>query len=265
MPRSGNPFFPAMNLMLVPFGLFGLIVGTLVLASGDGGEIWWVFALLAASGLLMLGGAASNLVRWWKWQRQETIAAAAMAAAARGHSADPAAPLPAPVIAHWTYEPAEWSAYAEREVAHRGGEAFWLFVGVMLLGTVVLWQGSGDWGTSFAVSLALGAMIGGGKWLYARSAHQQNVATPRVEVVITPTAVLINGRYEVLQDHHFRFRGARVLEDERPPVLELSVEWPTRSGPTGDTVRIPIPAGREAEAREIARELVEGYAVLNAG
>jgi hypothetical protein len=263
MPRSGNPFFPVVNLMLVPFGLFALIVGVAVLASGEGGEIAWLYGLFVLSGLSMLGGAASNLVRWWRWHRQEEAAARMMAAAARAHSTDPAAPLPAPVMAHWTYEPGDWSAYASREVAHRSAEAFWLFVGFVVLGTLMLARRtSGDW-TAFGVALLLGAVVGGGRWLIARSAHEQNVATPRGEVVITPTAVLMNGRYQVIQDHHFRFRGARILEDERPRILELSVDWPTRSGRVSDTYRIPIPPGREHEARAVAQDLVAGYAVLN--
>ena len=265
MPRSGNPVFPVINLMLVPFGLFALFVGIAVLAAGEGGEVWWLYVVFLLAGLLMLGGAASNLVRWWRWQRREDAAAAAMAAAARAHAVDPAAPLPAPVLAHWTYEPVEWSAYASREVGHRGGEALWRFVGTVALGTALLgWRDDVGWGTAFFVSLAVGAMIGGGKWLIARSAHQQNVATPRGEVVITPTAVLMNGRYEVLQDHHFRFLGARILEDERPRILLLTIDWPTRSGRVSDTYRIPIPAGREHEARAVARELVAGYGILNA-
>jgi hypothetical protein len=266
MPRSGNPFFPVVNLMLVPFGLFALLVGIAVLVSGEGGEIWWLYVGFLLSGLLMLGGAASNLVRWWRWQRQENAAAAAMAAAARVHASEPAAPLPAPVLAHWTYEPGEWSAYASREVAHRSSEAFWIFVGFVMLGTVMLaWQTSGDWTASFGLSLLLGAIIGGGKWLIARSQHQGNVATPCGEVVITPTAVLMNGRYGVLQDHHFRFLGARILEDERPQILLLTIDWPTRSGRVSDTYRIPIPAGREDEARVVAQELTAGYAALNGG
>ena len=39
MLRSGNPFFPIVNLMLVPFGLFALLIGIMVLAAGEGGEI----------------------------------------------------------------------------------------------------------------------------------------------------------------------------------------------------------------------------------
>jgi hypothetical protein len=275
------------NLMLVPFGLFGLFVGAAVLIAGDGGEVWWLYVGFLVSGVLMLWGAASNLVRWWRWQRNESAAAAAMAAAVRAHSAPPAGPSPATpvmhpgvpspappathpglppvkVVAHWTYEPEEWRAYAEREVSHRGGEAFWLFVAVTLVGTPLVWQESRSWGISFAISLLLGAVVGGLRLLIARAAHAQNVTTPRGEVVITPTAILMNGSYQVIQDHHFRFRSARVIEDERPPILEIGIEWPTRSGRATEEYRIPIPAGREDEARAIAHEFNTGYAVLNA-
>ncbi|MFL5385745.1 MAG: hypothetical protein ACJ8GN_24790 [Longimicrobiaceae bacterium] len=303
MPRSGNPFFPVVNLMLVPFGLFTTFVGAAVLLSGEGGEIWWLYVAFLLSGVLMLWGAASNLVKWWRWQRDENAAAAAMAAATRAHAAPhsaepyappasweappapatthpaappaswetpapppaahPAAPptpsaAAAPVLAHWTYSPDEWSAYTRREVQYRRSEAFWIFVGTVVLGIVVLrwWEGT-DWGTTLAVSLTIAALMGGGKWLIARSAQQRNVATPRGEVVISPTAILMNGSYQVIQDHHFRFRAARVIEGERPAILEIGIEWPTRSGTATEEYRIPIPAGREDEARAIAQEL--GY------
>jgi len=312
MPRSGNPIFPVVNLMLVPFGLFGTFVGAAVLLSGEGGEIWWLYVGFLLSGVLMLGGVVTNLVKWWRWQREENAAAAALAAAVQAHAAPhsadsyappatweappapltthpapppasweapaspaavppaapsaaevpaaarPAAPPPAPVLAHWTYTPEEWGAYTRREIKYRNREAFWIFVGFVMLASVMLvWQESADWGTSFAVALVVGALMGGGKWLIARTAHERNVATPRGEVVISPTALLMNGTYQVIQDHHFRFRSARVIEDERPQILEIGIEWPTRSGTATEEYRIPIPAGREEEARAIAHEL--GY------
>jgi hypothetical protein len=266
MPRSGNPAFPVINLVLVPFALFGVLLGALVLAAGAGGEIWWAFVGLIVGGLLMLGGAISNLVRWRRWARREEAAAASMAAVARARSADPAAPLPAPVVAHWTYAAGDWSAYASREADHRGGEALGLFLGMVLVGTPMLaWVKDVGWGIAFAVSLVVGAMMGGGKLLMALTEHRRNVATPGSEVVITPTAVLMNGRYHVLQDHQFRFRGARILEGERPQILELSIEMSSGSGPVPETYRIPIPAGREHEARAVARDLAARYAALNGG
>ena len=266
MPRSGNSVFPVINLVLLPFALFGVFLGALVLAAGGGGEIWWAFVGIIVGGLMMLGGAISNLVRWRRAARLEEAAAASMAAAARAHSADPAAPLPRPVLAHWRYAEGEWSAYASREAGHRGGEALGLFVGMVLVGTPMLaWVKDVGWGIAFGVSLVVGAMLGGGKLLIALTEHRQNVATPGGEVVITPTAVLMNGRYQVLQDHQFRFRGARILEGERPQILELSIEMASGSGSVPETYRIPIPAGREHEARVVARDLVAAHAALNGG
>lgn len=258
MPRSGNPFFPVVNLMLVPIGLGMLVIGPVGLFSDS--EIWFVFAGLTAAGALMVGGAVHNIVKWWRWQRREEGEAAAMAAAARAHTAllDPSVPasLPSiPVLAHWTYEPDEWSAYAQREVRDRNAEGCGLVIGVVLLGTVVVWQEARSWPLSFAIALGLGAVIGGAKWLMAKSAHERNTATPRGEVVISPTAILMNGSYQVIQDHHFRFRSAQVQENVQPKLLVIGIEWPTRSGVVTEDYRIPIPAGREAEAHYVAREL----------
>jgi hypothetical protein len=178
MPRSGNPAFPLANLMLVPFGLFGSFVGAAVLISGEGGELWWLYAAFLVSGALMLGGVASNLVRWWRWQRDENAAAAATEAAVRAHAAPPPmtpvapiavphaalpGPPPAPVVAHWTYDSAEWRAYTRREAAYRGREAFWIFVGVAILGVLLLrWRECADRSTALGVSLGIGALMGEG-------------------------------------------------------------------------------------------------------
>lgn len=183
-----------------------------------------------------------------------------MAAAARAHTAllDPSVPASVPsipVLAHWTYEPAEWSAYTQREVRDRTAEGWGLFIGVVLLGTVVVWQEARSWPLSFAIALGFGAVIGGAKWLMAKSAHAQNTATPRGEVVISPTAILMNGNYQVIQDHHFRFRSAHVQEDVQPKLLVIGIEWPTRGGVVTEDYRIPIPAGREGEAHGVVRAL----------
>jgi hypothetical protein len=98
----------------------------------------------------------------------------------------------------------------------------------------------------------------------ARSAHRGNLAAPRGDVIIAPDAILMNGRYHVLQDENFTFGGVRYLEDERPPILEFTVTWATRSGRTNEQYRVPVPRGREDEARALAAAFEHGWQLAHA-
>lgn len=159
----------------------------------------------------------------------------------------------AEVLAHWTYAPDEWSAYTRGELRFRSGEARWLGLGVALLGILILaFREDTDSRIAAAVSIVIGSVIYLGKMLQARSAHAANTATRGGEVVISPNAVLLNGRYHVLQDDRFHFAGVRLLDEDDPPVLEFTVAWRTRSGRADEQVYVPVPRGREEEARALA-------------
>ena len=162
---------------------------------------------------------------------------------------DDSAELPELVLAHWTYEPDEWTAYARREIAYRRSEAVWLAVGIAGVGTVLMGFLEGEWGVALGVSAAIGGAIGVLKWLMALSAHHANLAVPRGEVILSLDAILMNGHFQVLQDHTFHFGGVRLLENERPHILEFTVKWKTRNGWTNEQYRVPVPAGKEEEAR----------------
>ncbi|HEX8694164.1 MAG TPA: hypothetical protein VF746_17210 [Longimicrobium sp.] len=238
-----------MSVVIIWFGVLALALGAAG-AFADS-EIWWVFALLGLSGVLMVYGGVTGIARWRRAVRAEAENTRAMLGAVSAVPGDTTG-LPAPVLAHWTYEPGEWTAYAAREVAFRRREAAWVGLGVVALGTLLLGWTEGDWALAFGVSLVIGAAIGVGRWLVARSAHRSNLAAPRGDVIISPNAILMNGRYHVLQDENFTFGGVRYLEDERPPILEFTVTWPTRSGRTNEQYRVPVPRGREDEARALA-------------
>jgi hypothetical protein len=297
MPKSSNPLNLAVSALLVMMAVPITIVGVVGLFTA--GEIWWVFGLMAASGGMMAASAVQNVFKWKKAVAEEEATTRAMleatqppaiaptvddrphlrpavddhphpsipgsiAAPAPAFVSAPAAEagrLPGPVLAHWRYDPAEWSAYTEREAAYRTREAIWVGVGMAALGTVILGWSEGDWGMGFAVSASIAALVAALRWGMARSARASNLSVPGGEVIIAPNAILLNGRYEVLQDHNFRFGGVRYLETERPPILEFTVTWATRGGRTNEQYRVPVPAGREDEARA----LVDTFRGLHAG
>jgi hypothetical protein len=96
--------------------------------------------------------------------------------------------------------------------------------------------------------------ITGGLLARAHFARQANQSAPG-EAIITPTAVVLNGQYHVLRNETYSFKGVRYDVEAKPPLLEFSISWGTRSGSSGEKIRVPVPAGREAEAREVVSAL----------
>lgn len=283
MPNSSNPLNLVISIVLmtmaVPIGIIA-VVGML-----SGGEIAWVFAMLAASAGLMAWGGVATVVKWRRAVARESAHALAMRSAALpGLVAPPAArlgvvvpfggefdastdvvpaesrpPLPrVEVLAHWVYDADEWAVYAANEMRYRTREALWLGVGIVALGTLLLWLTEGGFGVALAISGAIGAVVVAAKWLMARSTRAANLRVPLAEAVISPDAILLNGTYHTLRDDTFRFGGVKLVESERPCVLEFTVKWTTSKGGTNDTqIRVPIPIGREDEARAVMERFRE--------
>jgi hypothetical protein len=127
-------------------------------------------------------------------------------------------------------------------------------VGLTALGTAFLSLGDDvSLGHAFQASAMVGVMIFAGRYLQARAAHGSNAATARGEAIISPGAVVLNGRYHVLENDEYHLRGVRYLDAGATPLLEFTVEWSTRGGPATEEIRVPVPPGREDEARELAR------------
>jgi hypothetical protein len=285
LPRSSHPLNLLSAGLLAFMGVPCTILGV-VGALAESGPMRPVLGMLGVGGLLMIGGAVQNVLAWRRAERRErgheaalyrTVRRAAPAAGppqmpqepfeparsagwamATGPAAAPGPAAPpdgtdAEVLAHWTYAPDEWSDYSRRELSFRRGEAKWFAAWVVGLGALLLvLNRDADYTMALGVAGLLGAVFWLGKTLQARAAHAANTSTPGGEVIISPRAVLLNGRYHVLQDDRFHFAGIRLLDEDAPPVLEFTVAWSTRSGRADEQVYVPVPRGREEEARALA-------------
>jgi len=252
-----NAVSAALVLCMSPILLLLGVVGSFA----ETGQMRMVFMVMAASGLAMLIGGIQMLVKWRRAVVEETEHQNAIRATVGPRPAALAQePAPAaltsgePVLAHWVYEPGEWNAYTHGEVKRRMGEWITVAVIVMLVG-LVSGRGGGDEGRAMlAAATMVAVMLLAGGMLMAKGDHQANVSGPG-EAIITPSAILLNGRYHVLKNDTYRFKGVRFDEAAKPPQLEFTIGWGTRSGPAGDNIRIPVPAGREEEARKVVAAL----------
>jgi hypothetical protein len=155
-------------------------------------------------------------------------------------------------LAHWTYDPAEWQAYAEKEYATEKREKRNLFYLVAVISLVV--------GIGFTIAhpdggwVVLG-MLGGLLVLIAFVA----VSTTRYDYwmnkkYLGEAYIARDGVYLNRQLHLFRGWGASlddVSYNEEEKFLAFQYSTPNRTGRADYTLRVPVPAGKEQEAKRI--------------
>jgi hypothetical protein len=256
MPRSSAPAVAIVNVLLIPLGAATLAAG--VVGATRVSEMRWLFVLLAIGGAVIMGGAVQGLFAWGKAVQVDEATRRAMVESVR---AKPAAStgLAGPVLAHWTYAPEEWRRYTARELGYRTTEALMMGASTFVLGTIIIGLLERELRIAMIISGAVGGFIALGRWLTALVAYRRHRAVPTGDVIIGTHAILVNRRYEVIHDRRVRFGGARVLETERPAVLEVKIMVPGKYRRYPEEYRIPIPGGREDEARQVAAELAGAH------
>jgi hypothetical protein len=161
------------------------------------------------------------------------------------------------LLARWTYSAEEWKKYSEDEYKRERGEKQALFIIVAVIAAVA--------GVIFVIvdrgkaGLIVLACMGGLIALIAFVAYftpwytrWQNLKYPG-EVLIAP-----NGAYFSRQLHLWDQFGARLvkveLHDKKQQYIEFTYEAPTRTGMQEYNARVPVPQGKEAEARALVEK-----------
>jgi uncharacterized RDD family membrane protein YckC len=159
------------------------------------------------------------------------------------------------VLAHWTYEPAEWNAYAEKQYQVEKKQKkvlFWivagwaLFFGILFL---VINPENGIW--VFVLMLLLIAVIAFTAWFTAWHNYNQNKKSLG-ETFIAEQAVYINGQLHTWNNLGARLESAALDTIKGQTILILDYSTITRVGIESHTVRVPVPRGKEEQAEKIA-------------
>lgn len=299
MPNSSNPLNVLAGGLVAFFGVFVMATGAAVLlGDSDLGPTRPFYYLAAFSGAAMVIGGVQMIVSQRRAMRAETkhreairdaigpapsfpdepppssiapspaapvrIAMPAAPAQTAAESVAPAASAPGilpsgePVLARWTYADDEWRKYTAAEWKRQVLVALFVGVGLTVVGWTVFRGEVEELGFGFLIWYAL--LITGGLIAVAAVAHRANRSAPG-EAIITPTAVMLNGKYHVLSDGRLSFGGVRLTELGTVPVLEFTVSAPTRGGRVPEQVRVPVPRGREAEACQIVAVFERGLVV----
>lgn len=165
------------------------------------------------------------------------------------------------LLAHWTYQPDEWLQYAETEYRtekhYKKILAFIIsgFALVVSIGFIIADRESGI--GVLVVMLALIAMVSFSAWFTSWHTHQQNLEYPG-EAYISKDGIYLNKQLHLWNQMLAYLDSVKYVEDIMPLLVFVYLA-PTRAGLESREVRVPVPRGQEAKAREIVEQM-QAYA-----
>lgn len=160
------------------------------------------------------------------------------------------------LLAQWTYTPDEWQQFAEEEYQRQKKNNLTLFI-IITIVTAIL--GFGFWLFNrkmgmviFLTVLGALALVGLIAWFTAFYNHRQNKRI-QGQAFFTPDAVYINR-----QLHDFKSMMSKLekteLKGDSQQYIEFTYSAPTRNGRQNYEARVPVPRGKEQEARELVQK-----------
>jgi hypothetical protein len=157
------------------------------------------------------------------------------------------------LLAHWIYSQDEWQQFTNEEYTRQKSSNKGLFIMISVISIIigiaffVADRRNGIWVLLSMIGLiGLMALVAWFTAFYNRRENQKRLG----EVYITPEAVYINRQ---LCD--FTSLGAKLekteLKGDPPRYIEFVYSAPTRTGRQRYDTRVPVPGGKEKEAREL--------------
>jgi uncharacterized RDD family membrane protein YckC len=162
------------------------------------------------------------------------------------------------ILAHWTYDPAEWNECAEKQfMAEKKDKkvlffivAAWaLFFGILFF---LLDNENGLW--VLVLMLILIAVIAFTAWFTSWYNYRQNKKYLG-ETYITGDSVYMNRQLHTWRGLGAKLESVDLDKHKAHAILTLVYSAPTRTGFENYTIRIPVPSGKEAEAEQIYQKL----------
>jgi hypothetical protein len=163
------------------------------------------------------------------------------------------------VLAHWTYSPSEWQAYtrAERTTQTQDNRGLWLviFVISLVIGGA-FWIFDPEAGRFvFFVLMGVCLLLAVVALGLPQLRYRRQQRSPG-ETWIAQQAVFFDGQLTAWGVLGSRMEGVTWQEaaEAVPACLVFELSILTRSGRQDQPLRIPVPGGREEEAREVMKE-----------
>lgn len=161
------------------------------------------------------------------------------------------------VLIRWQYTAAEWKDFSGLEVERQSTTMRWL-LGVTAAGMLLATLGK------MAEDRAAGLFVGAVLlvtwiicWIVARAVvkkHRRRAAAPPVEVIIGRDAMLVGDELHVWRGWGNLFHSCELVAGP-PQQLRIVYSIQGRNNRPINDVQVPVPSGREAEARSVIAAL----------
>ncbi|MFH0768765.1 MAG: hypothetical protein V1932_04260 [Chloroflexota bacterium] len=153
----------------------------------------------------------------------------------------------------WTYTPDEWKLYTEKEnEANKAGKKILFFITAGFAIFVAVVALVIDWETGLGVAAVMAVVIvlmGIVALLTSRYEYHQNRNTVG-KVYISKDGIYLNKQLHLWNTMGARLGSVEYVEGN-PPLLVFCHFAPTRTGLQEKQLRVPVPLGQEAKAREV--------------
>ncbi len=160
------------------------------------------------------------------------------------------------MLVHWTYTAEEWQTYTQK--AYRADtrdkwNLYKLVMGITVIVCIGFFLFHRDSGIIMVVmALGLGTLLAAVILITTTYDHLQN-ENHRGEVFITRNGAFVNR-----QLHLWKGWGAQLDDiqyNEKDRIIEITYSIPSTTMRNTFTIRIPVPAGQDAKAREVIAQL----------
>ncbi|MBE2213306.1 MAG: hypothetical protein IAE82_05495 [Opitutaceae bacterium] len=163
------------------------------------------------------------------------------------------------LLAHWTFPAETWAGFVGEDDT-RERRAKWRLFAIIAFWCVLfaiafpLFDPEDGWWVSVVMAgvlvvLALVIVVGS-------SARTRRLGRNSTEARIGPDGLLLAGELHLWRGWGARLEGVDVVTGH-PPCLEITYSTPAKNQRQITTVRVPVPAGCDAEAAEVAARLIE--------
>ncbi len=160
------------------------------------------------------------------------------------------------MLVHWTYTPEEWQAYTQTAYSADTRDKWNLYKLVMAI-TVIVCTGfflfHRDSGMIMVVmALGLGILLAVVILMTTNYDHWQN-KRHRGEVYITKNGAFVNRQLHLWKGWGAQLDDIQYNENDR--IIEITYSIPSTTMRDTATVRVPVPSGEDAKAREVIAQL----------
>ena len=166
------------------------------------------------------------------------------------------------LLAHWRYSPEEWKSYTENQFTVDKSNKKTLFIILVVIAVivaVVFLIINREAGVFVAlVLLAVVGLVGLVAYATTRVDHSDNLKH-QGEAFIGRNGVYLNRRLHIWKGLGSRLEGV-TFEEGKVPILKFAYSTLNGTARAYYSARVPIPAGEEETAKQIASEIGGGFA-----